>query len=310
MTDSGWLTEAEFQAVGRHLDELVQEFEALPFPQVRERVFDLLQTVDALHRAGLGRLLGFLRDQDGGALVERAAEDPVVETLLALYDLLPADPRAQVETALESVRPYMSSHGGGVEVLDIVDGVVHLRLAGSCDGCAASALTLKRGVETALREGFPGFAGIRVHEPAPVPVPAPKAPMSGFIPLQQVGPKPVRAPRRPVFAEVARLDEVPPGTMREVEVAGSRVLVFNVAGEVYAVDGSCPGSMAPLGLGSFTPPIIVCPWHNDAFDVRTGKRVDGSSGPPLRVLPIALEAGTIKVAVTTAPADGAAERRP
>ncbi len=56
MTDGGRLTEEAFHAVGRHLDELVREFEVLPFPQVREQVFELLQTVDALHRVGLTRL--------------------------------------------------------------------------------------------------------------------------------------------------------------------------------------------------------------------------------------------------------------
>src|SRR5207253_3157113 len=50
------LTDADFEAAAEHLDALVQEFEALPFPQVRERVFDLLQTVDAVHREGLCRL--------------------------------------------------------------------------------------------------------------------------------------------------------------------------------------------------------------------------------------------------------------
>ncbi|MDP9469746.1 MAG: Rieske 2Fe-2S domain-containing protein [Chloroflexota bacterium] len=222
MTDGGRLTEEAFHAVGRHLDELVREFEALPLPQVREQVFDLLQTVDALHRAGLTRLTEILRRQGAEAALERAAEDPIVRTLLVLYDLAP--------------------------------------------------------------------------EPPPVAAPG----TTSFIPLDRIGRAPVRAVRRPVLAEVARVEEVPPGTMKGAEVEGIPVLLANVAGTVYAVRNVCPGSVVPLSLGSFTPPVVVCPWHNEAFDVRTGKRADGEEGPGLGVLPLAIEEGAIKLAVATA----------
>ena len=222
MTADGQLTEGEFHAVGRHLDDLVREFEALPLPQVRDRVFELLQTVDALHRSALHRLVELLREQDGGASLRRAADDPIVRILLVLYDLAP--------------------------------------------------------------------------EPAPV-VEAPGT--ASFIPLDRIGRAPVRPIRRPVFAEMARLEEVPPGTMKGVDVEGIQVLLANAAGEICAVRNACPGSVAPLSLGSFAPPVVVCPWHNEAFDVRTGKRADGLDGPGLEVLPIALQDGVIKLAINT-----------
>lgn len=301
-TRPGDLTEAEFAAVGARLDELVQEFEAMPFPQVREAVFELLQTVDALHRAGLGRLIGRLQDRDGAAALAHAAEDPIVRMLLTLYDLIPTEERIQVENALAAVRPYLHSHGGEIEVVDVIDGVVHVRLAGSCDGCAGSATTLKRGVETALREGFPGFAGMVVQEPAPKSARS----TANIIPLIPVGrgPAPTPLPKPPVFIDVARVEDVPPGTIKEVDVEGFRAILANVAGEVYAVGAACPGSMAPLGLGAFTPPVLVCPWHNEAFDVRTGQRVDGQATPVLEVLPIAVRDGVISIAVHTASAGG------
>ena len=111
-------------------------------------------------------------------------------------------------------------------------------------------------------------------------------------------------PRRPVFKTIAYVMDVPPGAMRAFDVDGTRVLVANVAGEFYAVRNQCPGSMAPLDLGSFSPPIVVCPWHNDAFDIRTGKRSDGVQGEVLAVLPIAIVGDSIQLAVNTA-ADGA-----
>lgn len=295
----GQLSEAEFQAATQHLDALVQEFEALPLPDVQEKVFDLLQTVDAIHREGLNRLIGFLRAYGHADLVERATEDPIIGTLLLLYDLVPADELTQVETALEQVRPYIHSHGGEVEVLDVVNGVVHLRLSGACQGCAGSAMTLKRGVESALREHFAGFRSIEVHEPETISAVGQRSTGREVIPLVQAGQAAPRPIRRPVFKTVARVDDVSAGTMKAFDVDGVRILVANVEGEIYAVRTMCPGSMAPLDLGSFSPPILVCPWHNEAYDIRTGKRVDGEDSPRLTVLPIALADGSIQVAVNT-----------
>ncbi len=129
-----------------------------------------------------------------------------------------------------------------------------------------------------------------------------------FIPLTEVHrdspPQPsLLNPRRPIFAAVAPVADVPVGTMRAFDVQGTRVLIANVSGELYAVRNTCPGSMAPLELGSFTPPVVVCPWHNEAYDIRTGKRVDGSplgaTGQNLAVLPIAIVDDTIQLAINT-----------
>lgn len=293
---SEWLSEHEYQAVGQHLNELVQEFEALPFPQVKEKVFDLLQTIDLLHREGLNRLVVLLQQHGQTQALDQAAQDPIVHTLFSLYDLVPADDLTQVNLALEAVRPYIHSHGGQVEVLQVVDGVVHLRLGGACQGCAGSAITLKRGIETALREGYPGFKGIQTHDPVPTR-PAIATAVAGFITLDKLDALPHRRARRPIFKQVARLAELPDGGMRAFDVDGVAVLVANINGEVYAVRDRVPNSMAPLSLGSFSPPIVVGPWTNDAFDIRTGKRADGMAGPGLDVIPVAVADDTIRVAV-------------
>lgn len=314
-TSEGWMTEAEFQAAGGQLDALVQAFEALPFPEVRDMAFDMLQAVDTVHREPLRRLVAFLHAHGQAEMLDHAAEDPMIRTLLLIYDLVPSEERTQAEAALDLVRPYMQSHGGAIDVLHVEDGVVHVRLSGACHGCAGSAMTLKRGVEAALREGFPGFQRMEVHEPeAKIVVDAPQRvanPRLEIIPLTLVSREPASPPstpahistpyqvRRPVFKTIAQTADVPRGTMRGFDVDGARILIANVAGEFYAVWNSCPGSMAPLDLGTFTPPIVVCPWHNDAFDVRTGKRSDGQHGEGLAVLPIAIAGEDIQLAVNT-----------
>lgn len=54
----------------------------------------------------------------------------------------------------EKINPYVAGHGGRIEVVDFVNGVVYLSMSGGCQGCAASAVTLRQGVEQALREAL------------------------------------------------------------------------------------------------------------------------------------------------------------
>ncbi len=63
----------------------------------------------------------------------------------------------RIEQTLDSLRPYIASHRGSVEVVDFDDddGVLTLRLGGTCHGCAASTITLRQGIEVRLREFVP-----------------------------------------------------------------------------------------------------------------------------------------------------------
>jgi len=85
--------------------------------------------------------------------------------------------------------------------------------------------------------------------------------------------------------------QVPPGTLKDFPLGETRVLVANVGGEFYAVRDVCPGSMAPLHLGSFTPPVLVCPWHNEAYDIRTGKSWCDPRSVRVRNFPVTIEPG-------------------
>jgi len=61
----------------------------------------------------------------------------------------------EVEEVLESVRPMLIQDGGNVELVGIDDGVVKLRLVGSCTSCSSSTMTLKMGIEKALKKAIP-----------------------------------------------------------------------------------------------------------------------------------------------------------
>jgi Fe-S cluster biogenesis protein NfuA len=63
--------------------------------------------------------------------------------------------REKVEAALEKVRPALVADGGDVELIDVKDGVVTLRLIGACGGCPMATMTLKGGIERVLKEEVP-----------------------------------------------------------------------------------------------------------------------------------------------------------
>lgn len=63
----------------------------------------------------------------------------------------------RIEQTLDTLRPYIASHRGHVEVVDFDegDGTLLLRMGGTCQGCSASSVTLKQGIETRLRQMVP-----------------------------------------------------------------------------------------------------------------------------------------------------------
>lgn len=153
-------TDAPLAALGPLLDrleELLADVENLDEP-VRDRVFELLDGVDALHRLAVTRLAAALGEDL--RLLRRA--DAGVDWLFEAYGVGVDDIDATSE-ALEQVRPYLHEHGGEVEVLEVRQGVVRLRLLGACSGCTSAAQTLRHGVEEALRENLPGFVAMEVE---------------------------------------------------------------------------------------------------------------------------------------------------
>ena len=63
--------------------------------------------------------------------------------------------REKVEEALARIRPALQADGGDVELIDVREGVVMLRLTGACGGCPMSTITLKQGIERVIREQVP-----------------------------------------------------------------------------------------------------------------------------------------------------------
>jgi Fe-S cluster biogenesis protein NfuA len=68
--------------------------------------------------------------------------------------------KEKVQEVLDKIRPQLQADGGDVELVDVQDGVVQVRLQGSCRGCPMSQMTLKMGIERVLKEQIPGITEV------------------------------------------------------------------------------------------------------------------------------------------------------
>jgi nitrite reductase (NADH) small subunit len=73
------------------------------------------------------------------------------------------------------------------------------------------------------------------------------------------------------FVRTVKVDEVPPGTVRELQIEGKTVALANVEGKFYAIDNTCLHRGGPLGQGPLLGRKLMCPWHAWEYDVTTGK---------------------------------------
>ena len=165
----------EFQGRLQRLDALLQGVERLADPTLRGRTLEVVQSILELHGIGLERILEHLAEagEAGAAALDACARDEVAGGLLLLHGLHPLGTEERVLLALEQVRPYLKSHGGNVELVEIRDGVARLRLEGSCDGCPSSAATMKQTIEEAILGRAPDVVAVEVEGDIPEPMTTP-----------------------------------------------------------------------------------------------------------------------------------------
>lgn len=278
------------------VEELSERFETVE-PVAREIAEELLAAMLELYGEGLERIFQALAE--GGAhteeLRDRLVEDGVVGSLLLIHDLHPIPLEARVREALDSVRPYMESHGGGVELVSLDDDVARLRLEGSCDGCRASASTLELAIRRALDEAAPDLAGIEV-EGVVEAAPQPPRPLK---PLPLLGSEPAPAAAKPFWASLDGL-AVAEGELAPWSVDGRRLVVANVRGTLLAYLDRCAACGDPLVGGELDGGVLSCPSCARRFDLpRAGRSLEPGDPQQLSPVPLLAEDGGVRVAVAT-----------
>ena len=229
---------AEGEALLERVEQLTAAIEASADPFLRGTVDELVSTIMELYGEGLARIFGELAESGEEELLLRLAGDGVIGSLLLIHDLYPMPLEARVEEALASVRPYMESHGGDVELLRLEDGVAHLKLIGHCHGCPASAATLELAIKEALEEAAPDLLGLEVEGVAEA------KPLRKPLAVISAGGR--SRPRRPAGCRSPRPGAVGPGTFRALALGGVDLIVANVDGTVLAYRDRCAACDASL----------------------------------------------------------------
>ncbi|HEX2358833.1 MAG TPA: NifU family protein [Solirubrobacterales bacterium] len=264
------------------VQELSDAVDMLEDPRARGLAQELLGAVLELYGDGLERIVAAIEEagEAGASIRERLADDGTVASLLLIHDLYPVPIAERVEEALESVRPYMDSHGGNVELLGLEGDVARLRLQGSCEGCPASSATLELAIKSALEEAAPDLQGIQVegledpHQRAALEI-------SGTeLPVVQAGPGSEgggAAPQQgPVWHELnGELDGLAEGDLTTIEVGGTNLIVALVDGSMLAYLDSCPSCESALGDSDLSDGVLACPaCERRYFLPRAGRSLD------------------------------------
>jgi Fe-S cluster biogenesis protein NfuA/nitrite reductase/ring-hydroxylating ferredoxin subunit len=297
------------QAIPEELLDRVEQLSAaideLPDAQARELAQELVGAVIAMYGDGLARIVATIGEsrEAGATILDALAQDGAVSSLLLIHDLYPVPLEQRVNEALDTVRPYMESHGGDVELLGIEDGVARLALQGSCHGCAASQATLELAIKQALDEHAPDLVGLEVAGVAEPHAAANGLPLfdeagaAAFeLPLAHAGPGAAGADAPAHWASLEKLGTLSPGELRALEIDGAALILASVAGALVAYRDSCASCGEPLHDGRLEEAMLHCRTCEVEFDLRRAGRAAG--GEPLQLTPVPLlEAGGIRVAV-------------
>lgn len=99
------------------------------------------------------------------------------------------------------------------------------------------------------------------------------------------------------FVKALELSKLSPGTMAGVDLEGRQILLSNLDGEVYAVDGVCTHEESLLSKGFMIEERVVCQLHLSQFDLRTGDVYNPPAVEPLRRYNVKIEEGSIFVEI-------------
>ncbi len=98
------------------------------------------------------------------------------------------------------------------------------------------------------------------------------------------------------FVTVARVEDVPPGTVTTVYAGDEPIALAKVGNEFYATQSACLHLQGPLGEGRLEEHVLSCPWHGWQYDVRTGEN-EFDRAIALRTYDVRVEDGEVKVAL-------------
>lgn len=271
----------------------------------RERTEQLAAELTDLYGAALGRIVA-IAAESAPEMVEQFADDDLVASLMLVHGLHPHGMARRIEDALDSVRPYLGSHGGDVALLEVVDRsdgpVVRLQFAGSCKSCPSSAVTLEFAVEDAIRAAAPEVVSIEV-------VTAQRETASGLIAVDSLMSRVhTKDSAGAAWHSLPEISDLGPGEVGGFLVAGVPILACRIGDDLFAYHdrcGRCEDSMAgaalhrPMGapVGQAVLRCPRCLAHFDVVHAGAGLDETATTASHLEPIPLLRRDGVVSVAV-------------
>ncbi len=275
--------------VGERIERLLEEVRAMASPPAWQRIDELIRTILQLYGSALANVVEIASSASpsGEAILSRFTADGVIASLLILHGLHPEDFAARVRKALIQVRPYLGSHGGDVELLeaDAATGVVRLRMAGSCESCPSSTMTVKLAVEGAIKELAPEVTSIEVEGLEPSAGPA----HNGL------------AGHAPKWTPLNDAPRVAPGALAMAKIDGGQILLCRVGQSLYAYRDNCAVCAKEICFGTLRETVLTCPSCGHRYDVHRAGRSLENGEIHLDPVPLLEDAAGIRIALAGAP---------
>lgn len=230
----------------------------------RATVFAYRRAIEALHKEGVRRLLAEIKGEPAAMKAMRGAvADEVVYAVLRHLELVKPSLQERVEGALESVRPMLASHGGGVELVAIKPPeTVEVRFTGSCNGCPASMLTFVAGVKSAIETACPEITNIVQL----------KGGLNGNGSAEAINfVSPFAINQKGGWSFAANLDDVPEGGLAPLSISGRSVILSRNGAVIACFENACAHLGMPIDRGEVVDGIVTCPHHGFQYDLRSGE---------------------------------------
>jgi Fe-S cluster biogenesis protein NfuA len=153
-----------FQEQVKHLGELVTQFDQMPDGPQKTAGKELIQLLMDVHGQGLERMMEIIFEsrEAGSALIDRLGKDEIAGGLLLLYSLHPDALETRVHTALDRIRPRLRKLSCAIDLVNIEEGSVRVRVTKSGHSCGSSTKELRGLVENGLYEIAPDITGLEI----------------------------------------------------------------------------------------------------------------------------------------------------
>ena len=254
---------------------------------IRKRADALLKARDSFLAAGVRELVRrFKADERAREVHFEAVDDPLVYAVLMELGIVRPDVTTRVARAMERIKPYVSGHGGQIELVRVEDGVVYVRMHGACAGCSMSAATLKEGVEEVIRQSVPEIE--RVEEVATEPV-------AGVVQVTIGASGSLSETHGWIEGPVA--ESIDEGKCVRVQGDGCDAIVVRRDGRLFAYRNACPHQGLSLHDGECREDTLTCPWHGMVFDVTSGECLNEPQ-VQLEPFPLRVENGNVWIRPT------------